>query len=133
MKSSIATGALMIFYFYAAIILILVAGWQWLFGSADPQTWLPVWAVCLMLALGLLLRRLWVQHVLLGIAASSSVAWLATVIAIAWKGWPYSDLLHSVVSLIPGIVWIGGQWGLFLLIQRAFRQSALTRPSHPDA
>jgi hypothetical protein len=123
----------MAFYLYAAIILAVAASMHWLPGSGDPQTWLPIWAVCVMLALGLVLRRLWVQHVLLGIAAVFSVAWTAMVVAIAWKGWPYSDLLRSIMSLIPGLAAIAFSWGMFLLVRRAFRHLAPAGRTHPDA
>ncbi|WP_155888715.1 hypothetical protein [Inquilinus limosus] len=100
----------------------MTASVHWLPGSEDPQFWLPMWAICLTLVLGLVLRRLWVLHVLQGIAIFSSVAWTATVVAIAWKGWPYSDLLSSIVSLIPGLAAIAFSWGMFLLVRQSFRR-----------
>jgi hypothetical protein len=99
----------------------------WLPGSDDPRIWLPISAVCLTIALGLLLRRLWVQHMLLGIAIIVSVGWTAMLVAIAWEGWPYTGALKSILSVIPGLVLIAFLWGMVLLVGRSFRR----RPKAP--
>lgn len=118
----------MAFYLTAALFLAVAVAMPRLPGSEDPQVWLPISAVCLTIALGLLLRRLWVQHVLLGLAIVISVGWTAIIVAVAWKGWPYPGLLPSILSLIPGLLLIAFFWGIFLLVRWAFRRLPQNAP-----
>jgi hypothetical protein len=111
----------------ATIFLAVAIGWPWTPGAGELASWLPQSALCLVVSAGLYLRQEWSQHLIFGIAVSFSVQWLAAIAAIVWTGWPYPDALESVVSLVPGLLWLGYWIGMYLLVRAQFRHRQLKR------
>jgi len=110
--------------FAIAIVFLAVAiSWPWVPGAGELSSWLPQSALCLVVSAGLFLRQEWSRHLIFGIAVTYSVQWPVTVAAIAWTRWPYpGDALESVVSLIPGFLWLGFWIGTYLLVRAQFKR-----------
>jgi len=106
----------------ATIFLAVAIGFPWLPGTVDLSSWLPNSALCLVVSAGLFLHQEWSQHLLFGIAVSYGVTWPATIAAIAWTRWPYNDPVESVISLVPGLVWVGFWIGMYLLVRAQFKR-----------
>ena len=86
-----------------AVLLLLAAAylgwWSIVYGQ---YLWLVAAAVAVEAAVGLALRRRWGEYLWYLIALTASVLWLVVVIKVAMSGWPYPDVVSSVISLIPG-------------------------------
>jgi hypothetical protein len=107
----------------ATVFLAVAVGYPWLPGTGELSSWLPTSALCFVVSVALFLRQPWSQHLLFGLAVSYGVTWPATIAAIAWTRWPYpDDPIQSVVSLVPGLLWLGFWLGMYLLVRAQFRQ-----------
>src|SRR5215510_9141859 len=105
----------------ATIFLAVAIANPWV-TTSELSAWLPLSALCLVVSAGLFLRQVWSQHLLFGIAASYSVTWPATIAAMAWTRWPfYDDPVESVISLVPGLFWVGFWIGMYLLVRAQFK------------
>jgi hypothetical protein len=106
----------------ATIFLAVAIAYPWMTGAGELASWLPQSALCLAVSTGLFLRQAWSQHLIFGIAVSYSVQWPVTVAAIAWTHWPYpDDAVKSVVSVVPGLLWLGFWIGMYLLVRAQFK------------
>jgi hypothetical protein len=65
-------------------------------------------------AVGLLLLQAWARPLAYSFAAALALAWMYAVWQLALRGWPYPDWLGTVLSLVPGalflIICAGGAW-----------------------
>ena len=104
----------------ATVFLAVAIAYPWV-TTSELSAWLPLSALCLVVSTGLFLRQLWSQHLIFGIAVSYSVQWPVTVAAIAWTGWPYADPVESVISLVPGLLWVGFWIGMYLPVRAQFK------------
>jgi hypothetical protein len=108
--------------FTIAIIFLAVAiAVPWIPGTGDLSSWLPQSSLCVVVSAGLFLRQEWSQHLLFGLAVSYGVQWPAMIAAIAWTRWPYDDPVESVISLVPGLFWVGFWIGMYLLVRAQFK------------
>jgi hypothetical protein len=108
--------------FAIAIVFLAVAiAYPWLPGAGELSSWLPVSALCFVVSAALFLRQEWSQHLLFGLAVSNGVQWPAMIAAIAWTRWPYDDPVESVLSLVPGLFWLGFWIGMYLLVRAQFK------------
>ena|SRR5215471_4032132 len=105
----------------ATIFLAVAIAYPWIMTS-ELSGWLPQSALCLVVSTGLFLRQVWSQHLIFGVAVSTSVQWPVTVAAIAWTGWPYDDPVMSVISLVPGLLLVGFWIGMYLLVRAQFKR-----------
>jgi len=105
----------------AAVFLAVAIAFPWV-TTSELSSWLRLSALCLVVSTGLLLRQVWSQHLIFGIAVSQSVQWPVTVAAIAWTGWPYDDPVMSVISLVPGLLLVGFWIGMYLLVRAQFKR-----------
>ena len=86
-----------------AAFLLLVSGYlAWWAVSYAQLLWLLPAALSLAAGVGLFLRKPWSQFLWFAIALSATVFWLVSVTRVALSGWPYPDMLGSIISLIPG-------------------------------
>ena len=107
----------------AVVPLALWGGWAvW----ATLQGWHWITAglgiVALLTASGLLLLKVWAKYLAYVYAAGLSVSWVYAVWHVALQGWPYSDPLRTVLSLIPGtfllLICAGGSY----VVHRQYRR-----------
>src|SRR6266404_7927116 len=54
-------------------------------------------------------------------SAAISLAWLFALLQVAVAGWPSETLLHSVISLIPGLLLLTVCFGCSIYVARHFR------------
>lgn len=70
--------------------------------------------VALVTAGGLLLLKIWARPLAYLIAAALMFNWFHAVAQVISRGWPYSDWLRTVLSLLPGVLFIivcaSGAW-----------------------
>lgn len=89
---------------------------QWLVGILG--------GVALVTAGGLLFLMTWAEPLAYLIAAALVVNWFYAVAQVISGGWPYADWLTTVLSLIPGalflIVCAGGSW----VVHKQYRRHA---------
>ena len=86
-----------------SFFLLLIAsylGW-WAVTYAAVEWWCGtlLFATC---AVGLLLRWKAAKYLWNTIALVVSLGWLISIVRLVLKGWPTSDYLDTVISLIPG-------------------------------
>lgn len=105
----------------AAFLLLFVGYFAWWAVSYVQLFWLLPAAVSLVTGIGLFLRRRWSQYLCFAIALSASVFWLVSVVRIALSGWPYSDILGSIISLIPGLSLLALCVGASIAVYKHFR------------
>lgn len=72
----------------------LPPAWHW------TTTGLGVLA--LLTAGGLLLLKVWAEYLAYVFAAGLSLSWVYVVWQVSLRGWPYSEGLGTVLSLVPG-------------------------------
>jgi hypothetical protein len=85
--------------------LVLVAAYLvWWSVVHDHLPWLAGAALMVVAAVGLWMGKNWAEYLWHGIAAATVVLWVVMVVRVALSGWPYSDPLSSVISLIPGLL-----------------------------
>jgi len=89
-------------------------GWHW--------TTAALGIIALLTAGGLLLLKAWAQYLAYVFAAGLSLTWVFGVWRIALQGWPYSDVLRTVLSLVPGtlllLICAGGSY----VVHRQYRR-----------
>ena len=87
-----------------AVLLLLTASYLGWWSIAYGQyLWLAAAAVSVAAAFGLILRKRWGAYLWYLIALTASVLWFVVVVQVAISGWPYPDLVSSVISLVPGM------------------------------
>ena len=99
----------------AARPLALWGAWVLLVSIPHGQ-WLPgvLGVLALITAGGLLVLRAWAKPLAYLFAAGLVVSWFYAVGQVILRGWPYADWLGTVLSLVPGalflVVCAGGAW-----------------------
>jgi hypothetical protein len=108
---------------YAGIFALAAFGASWMAWSSDPTSWLPNAAICLVVIVGLLLRRRWSEHLLFGVALAAGISWTTAIGVLVWRqGFPESEpLLSIVISLVPGVAMVGFWTVMFLLVRAQFQ------------
>lgn len=70
--------------------------------------------IALLAAAGLLRLQDWAKFFAYLFAAAVILGWIYAVWRVAQRGWPYSDWLTTILSLVPGVLLItlcaGGAW-----------------------
>ena len=73
-------------------------------------------------AAGLLRLQGWARPLAYLFAAALALGWIYAVWQVARRGWPYPDVLGTVLSLIPGVLLLslcaGGAW----IVHRQYRR-----------
>lgn len=89
-----------------------------------------LWAVwALICGFGLLLQRKWAAYLWYALALLASASWIWAVVGVIRTGWPYPDVLRSVISLFPGVC-ILAICGLgSLAVAKQFRRPSRVRGS----
>ena len=76
----------------------------------------------LLTAAGLLRLQGWARPLAYLFAAALALGWIYAVWQVARRGWPYPDVLGTVLSLIPGVLLlslcVGGAW----IVHRQYRR-----------
>ena len=87
---------------------------QWLTGALG--------GMALVTAGGLLLLKAWARPVAYLFAAWLVLGWFYAVGQVISRGWPYVDWLRTVLSLVPGVLFLivcaGGSW----VVHKEYRQ-----------
>ena len=116
----------------ASWTMLLAAGplafWgAWALWVSVPQgQWMTgvLGGVALATAAGLLLLKAWARPLAYLFAAVLMLSWAYSVWQVISRGWPYADWLRTVLSLVPGalflIICAGGSW----IVHRQYRQHA---------
>lgn len=96
----------------ATFMLITSAYLSWWAASQAMWLWTIPAVVALSNAVGLLWRKRWAKLLWYATAVAACGWWVFEVVQVALSGWPYSTMLDSVISLVPGLllltVCIGG-------------------------
>ena len=109
----------------AAGPLALWGGWA-LWVSVPQAHWIScvLGAVALVTAGGLLLLKSWARPLAYLFAAWLVLGWFYAVAQVISRGWPYADWLRTVLSLVPGVLFLivcaGGSW----VVHKQYRQDA---------
>jgi hypothetical protein len=78
--------------------------------------------MALVTAGGLLLLKAWARPVAYLFAAWLVLGWFYAVGQVISRGWPYVDWLRTVLSLVPGVLFLivcaGGSW----VVHKEYRQ-----------
>ena len=102
----------------AWILWVSVPHGQWLTGVLG--------GLALVTAGGLLFLRVWARRLAYLFAAGLVVSWFYDVGQVTSRGWPYADWLGTVLSLVPGalflIVCAGGAW----IVHKQYRRRSGT-------
>ncbi len=108
-----------------ALFLVIVAGYVgWWSITYGQSLWLVVVFVALIAAVGLALRRRWSQYLWYLIALGASVLWIVTLVRVVITGWPYHDVVSSVISLVPGLLLLTVCIFGSIAVRRHFREGA---------
>ena len=95
--------------------------------SVPPGQWLTgvLGGVALVTAGGLLFLKSWARALMYLIVAALVVNWFQAVAQVISRGWPYDDSLRTVLSLVPGAVFLvictGGLW----VVHKQYRRHVL--------
>jgi hypothetical protein len=100
----LAAGPLALWGVWAMWVSIPLGHWMGaLFGGAAVVT-----------AVGLLRMRGWAKPMAYFLATALALTWAYRVWQIALRGWPYADWYRTILSLIPGALFLflcaGGAW-----------------------
>lgn len=107
------------------VVIALVGSFGAYCFRAVAETW--SWPVAVLGALaltgsfGLVLRRRWSRYVVYSLAFLLISYWSYELWHVVLRGWPYPDLLSSLISLIPGAALILVCLGCCLVTFRYFR------------
>jgi hypothetical protein len=108
-----------------AVFLVIIAGYVgWWSITSGQLLWLVLASVALVAAVGLALSKRWSQYLWYAIALGASVLWVVTVVRIAIAGWPYPDVVSSLISLVPGLLLLTVCIFGSIAVRRHFRQRA---------
>ncbi len=108
---------------FVALLLVIWGGYTlWTVATLRRWDFAPAGALAPPLGCGGLLRdQPWsgpVVHLLTVLAIGR---WSYAVWRVAYLGWPYSDVLSTSVSLVPGIVFVAAWVGSSFVVSRHFR------------
>ena len=93
--------------YVVAAWLVFVAGYTaWGPPSSDTVGWSFWVLVFLAVAIGLIFRMRWARFGVIAIALLDIVNWAVFSLQAVRGAWPYDDALSTVVSLVPGLVWV---------------------------
>jgi hypothetical protein len=88
---------------FAVLPLATWGGWAiWATLQGGYWTTGGLGVAALLTAGGLLLLKVWAKYVAYLFAAGLALSWVYSVWQVAVRGWPYSDVLRTVLSLTPG-------------------------------
>ena len=85
--------------------------------AGELANWLPHTVFCLFLATSLLLRARWALHLLFGVAIYVAITWISMLAAVLLDHWPEPELLNSILSLIPGVMWVGFWLAMYAVVR----------------
>jgi len=112
----------------AAGPLALWGAWA-LWMSVPHGQWLTrvLGGLALVTAGGLVLLTAWARPLAYSFAAGLVISWFYAVGQVIWHGWPYADWLGTVLSLVPGalflVVCAGGAWVVHRQYRRRVRET----------
>ncbi len=108
---------------WLVVLLLAVSGVYTLWGVATLRRWefAPVGVLSLLGSGGLVRGRRWSQPVVHLVAAFAVIGWGYGVWRVAAAGWPSTDVMRTIFSLLPGACWVVGWSGSSLLVFRYFR------------
>jgi hypothetical protein len=113
----LAAGPLALWGVWA--VWVSVHSGQWLLGVCG--------GLALVTAGGLLVLQTWARPLAYLFAAGLLVSWFYAVGQVVSRGWPYSDWLRTVLSLVPGVLFLivcaGGAWVVHKQYARNFRET----------
>jgi hypothetical protein len=105
-----------------ALSLAAYGGYALLAGHSWRVSHVLVAVVALAGACGLVLERRWAQYVVHATAALLVASWLLFLWREAETGWPYPDVLQTVIALVPGalvvLLGVAGSLAVFRYFER---------------
>ncbi len=107
----------------SAIALATIAiYYSWLASSLAQYHWI-VWAITAFIAAsGLFFQRRWAQYVVYTLALVQVASLLVVTFRVAMTGWPYPDALSTLISLVPGMLWLIFWIAICLSVYRHYRR-----------
>ena len=108
---------------WAVLPLAVWGGWA-IWATLQGRHWITagLGVVAFLTAGGLLLLKVWAKYLAYMFAAGLALSWAYLVWQVAARGWPYRDVLQTVISLIPGafllLICAGGSY----VIHRQYRR-----------
>ena len=94
----------------------------WTVSFAQPLS--ALFAVALLVAsAGLFLGRRWGAYLWFLLAVGTTLWWLAGLARVIESGWPYSSVLDSTISILPGLLLTGVCIsGIVLIYRKEFKR-----------
>jgi hypothetical protein len=108
------------------IVALLLLGSAAYLASADTSEygWQPFYPLAVLSALcavGLIYEMKWSQYLAYGIFAFVILAWSYLVLQIIGHNWPYSNVIDSALSLVPGAALVVVCLGSIFAVRKHFR------------
>ncbi len=101
------------------VVWVAVPAGQWLTGVLG--------GIALVTAGGLLFLQSWARALMYLIVVALVVNWFHAVAQVISRGWPYADWLGTVLSLVPGALFLvvsaGGLWVVHNQYRRHVRET----------
>jgi len=102
------------------IFLLLVAAYFcWFAVEYSAYIWIAAASLPTLCGIGLARGRRWAGYLWYLLAMGVSAWWLITIAGMALRGWPGSDVVETVDSLIPGLLLLAVAIGGSIAVRRA--------------
>lgn len=109
------------------LVVLSYAAYIGLSYASAPTISAALWGTCVFACgLGLIFHVRWAAYLWYVLAVVTSAGWIWAVIGVARTGWPYADVLRSVISLIPGLCLLAVCGLGSVAVARQFRRSTRT-------
>jgi hypothetical protein len=103
-------------------LLYALYGAYFLFYSAGIPHLVGV-ALAFATAIGLFIGWPWARYAAFIVSGLAVLSWLLTIAnETQINGWPYSDVLSSIISLLPGLVWVSIWAAISWAVQKSYRE-----------
>jgi hypothetical protein len=101
------------------LVLAASAAMVWTFFEHEDRAYLAYGALLFATAVGIVFQQQWAKYIVYVYALTSAVSWCFDVGYVVWFH-PQPGVLASIVSLVPGLLWVAGMAAASWLIYRGF-------------
>src|SRR5437762_2300801 len=106
------------------LVVLSYAAYIGLSFASAPTLSAALWGACFFACgLGLTFHVRLAAYLWYVLAVVTSASWIWAVIGVTRAGWPYADVLRSVISLIPGLCILAVSGLGSVAVARQFRRS----------